>query len=342
MLKHNREVAKSLQKSGYRVLVPAVVLSLAVPAPAVAQPYNDLFIGTVEEAQGALVLVRCNLAATRYVLHNAAGAPDPLLALQALRKDHAKLQVELIASYRPDGDGHILEVSALGDVTPGKDCHLINAVDASLSSDPSVSHPAGNEQVYNQTVNEPDEFDPSGVTVTDAINCYLGVPEYNAFALSIAGDDGGADSRGWHKVESANAFLSEYELPEPVTVTGSWTTRRIAFSSSGILAILDVADPSVIAVPEGIANEMDPDPFVDAIVASGAANRSEVEAEIKFRKFLGQRVLVDETEFAQSPDGFGTHTVIARSISNVSSHPGKTLYGCAYRIELLDAQGKPL
>lgn len=187
-----------------------------------------------------------------------------------------------------------------------------------------------------------DEFDPSTVSVTDAINCYLDVPTYNAFALSVTGEGGEAEARGWQKVESANPFLAEYELPEPVAITGDWITSRIAFSSSGILAILDVADPKVIAVTEGIANEMDPEPLVDAIVASGKASRGEVEAEITFRKFLGQRVLIDETEPAKTPDDYGTHTVIARSISNVASHPGKTLYGCSYRIELLDAQGKPI
>lgn len=186
------------------------------------------------------------------------------------------------------------------------------------------------------------EFDASGVTVTDALNCYIDFPSYTAFALSVAADDGTKRARGWRKMASANPFLVEYELPEAIAVTAHWVTSRIAFSSSGILAILDEADPSVIAGPEGITNELNPDPFVDAIVASNSAKRSEVEAQIKFRKFLGQRVLVDEIEPAQTAEDFGTHTVIARSISNVSSHPGKTLYGCAYRVELLDAQGKPL
>lgn len=183
---------------------------------------------------------------------------------------------------------------------------------------------------------EDDEFDPNVISVADAVNCHIDAPSYNAFALSITGNGGGADVRGWRKVESANPFLAEYELPEPVIVTGDWSTKRIAFSSSGILAILDVADPNVVAATEGIANEMSADRLVDAIVSSGKATRAEVEAEMTFRKFLGQRVLVDTTEPAATPEDFGTHTVIARSISNVTSHPGKTLYGCSYRIELLD------
>jgi hypothetical protein len=33
---------------------------------------------------------------------------------------------------------------------------------------------------------------------------------------------------------------------------------------------------------------------------------------------------------------------VARSISNATTHPGKTFYGCAYRMEMLDKDGKPL
>jgi hypothetical protein len=112
------------------------------------------------------------------------------------------------------------------------------------------------------------------------------------------------------------------------------------------MAILDLANPAMIAGNEGIVNEMDDDAAVAEIAtaaqAAGAATRDKADAEMRFRKFLGQRVLVDVNEPANDADGFGTRTVIARSISNVTSHPGKTLYGCSYRIELLGRDGKPL
>lgn len=189
---------------------------------------------------------------------------------------------------------------------------------------------------------EDEDFDPALVSLTDAINCHIDAPTYNGFALNVSGEDGVAAQLGWTKVESDNPFLLEYELPEPIAVTGHWTTRRVVFSSTAVLAIVDEPDPNVVAMPEGIVNEMDPQPLIDELVASGKATREEVEDEIRFRKFLGQRVLVDVTEPAETPDGFGTHTVIARSVSNGASHPGKTLYGCSYRVELLDAEGKPL
>ncbi|WP_374527635.1 hypothetical protein [Novosphingobium sp.] len=190
------------------------------------------------------------------------------------------------------------------------------------------------------------DFDPAKVDIADAINCHLDAPSYNAFAWALSGEEKLAERFGWRKIESPNPFLAEYELPQPALVTGTWSTRRIAFSSSGVMALLDLADPARIAREEGIVNALDSDAAIAEIAmaaqAAGVATRDEVEAESPFRKFLGQRILVDVTKPANEPGGFGTHTVIARSISNVSSHPGKTLYGCSYRIELLDRDGKPL
>lgn len=190
------------------------------------------------------------------------------------------------------------------------------------------------------------EFDPAEVDIADAINCHLDAPNYNAFAWALNGEEKLAERFGWRKIESPNPFLAEYELLQPVLVTGAWSTRRIAFSSSGVMAILDLADPAEIAREEGIVNALESDAAVAEIAraaqASGVATRDAVEAETPFRKFLGQRVLADVTEPANVADGFGTRSVIARSISNVTSHPGKTLYGCSYRIELLGRDGKPL
>jgi hypothetical protein len=187
-----------------------------------------------------------------------------------------------------------------------------------------------------------EDFDPASVSIVDAINCHLEAPTYNGFALSVGGDEGEAQRRHWRKVATGNGFLDEYELPEPITVTGTYTTRRIAFSSTGVLAILDLADPAPLAKAEGIANAADPEPLIAQIVASGKATRAEIEADMPFRKFLGERVMVDVTELPADGESFGAHTTIARTISNVTTHPGKTLYGCSYRIELIAKEGKPL
>ena len=205
-----------------------------------------------------------------------------------------------------------------------------------------------------------EEFDASFVRVTDAINCHIDAPTYNSFALAIVGEDKLAARLGWRKIDNDNPFLAEYELPKPELITGHWSTSRVAFSSSGVLAILDISDPSEIALAEQIDNEVEDiladEELADAVATASSQaldaarqvsdearpspEKSELNAD--FRKFMGQRVLADVTEPANENDGFGTRTVIARSISNVTSHPGKTLYGCSYRIELLDRDGNPL
>ena len=189
------------------------------------------------------------------------------------------------------------------------------------------------------------DFDPAKVSLSDALTCKLDVPSYNGFAIAVAEDGGLAAQRHWVKIKNNNPFLSEYEMPGPIQIAG-YATRRIAFSSSGILAVLDEPNPEVIAKPEGIKNQMDPEPLIASIVAEGKATRAQIDAtmrdEVTFHKFLGEKVIADHTELPQKGESFGAHSKIALSVSNVTSHPGKTLYGCSYTMEMLDSEGKPL
>jgi hypothetical protein len=181
--------------------------------------------------------------------------------------------------------------------------------------------------------------DPSEVREADAIACRLSVPEYTGFALSVDGAEGIARARHWKELASANPFMREYELPAEILVAGAYRTRRIAFTADAILAILDVADPATVARGEHIDNAMDTAPLLDSLSPADAAK---AEAAMTFRKFLGQRIVKEETERAKEGEAFGMHMTVARSISNATSHPGKTLYGCSYRMEMLDKDGKPL
>lgn len=185
-------------------------------------------------------------------------------------------------------------------------------------------------------------FDPDRVDVLDAIKCRIDAPSYNGFALSIGSDHGIAEKRHWKTVKSDNPFMTEYELPAPITVAGHYITRRIAFTGTAIMAILDLEDTAVIAREEKIDNAAHDNPIIAYIVASGKASRAQVDAKFKVHRFLGERTIVDVTEPAGKGERFGTHTVIAHTISNAETLPGKTLYGCAYNIEVLDQDGKPL
>lgn len=186
-----------------------------------------------------------------------------------------------------------------------------------------------------------DEVDPAKIDVRDAIACRLDAPTYNGFAMAVAGDDALAAKLGWKPVKSGNFLMKEYELPAPIVVAGEYSTRRIAFTSTGVLAILDQPDPAVVARKEKIENGMPTEGLIDTLVASGKVTRAQAEAEIKFHKFLGERVISDVTDPANG-DHFRARTRIALNVSNVATHPGKTLYGCSYRIELLDKDGNPL
>jgi hypothetical protein len=186
-----------------------------------------------------------------------------------------------------------------------------------------------------------DEVDPTKIDVRDAIACRLDAPTYNGFAMAVAGDDAIAAKLGWKPVKSSNFLLKEYDLSAPITVAGAYSTRRIAFTSTGVLAILDQSDPAIVARKEKIENGMPSEGLIDALVASGKVTRAQAESEIKFRKFIGERVISDVTDPVDG-DHFRAHTRIALNVSNVATHPGKTLYGCSYKIDLLDKDGKPL
>lgn len=185
--------------------------------------------------------------------------------------------------------------------------------------------------------------DPAKVNLVDAIECRLDAPTYNGFAFGLDGEEQIARKRKWVMVPSKNPMITEYKLPAPITVAGHYTTRRIALTSSGILAVLDLADPAPLAREQGIKNAADAGALLDALRAEGEKVPSDMpETTRRSGKFLGEKIVSDKTEKATPETRFGSHTIIARNISTVTSHPGKTLYGCSYRITVLDKNGHPL
>ena len=183
---------------------------------------------------------------------------------------------------------------------------------------------------------------PADTSEVDAINCRLDVPGYMQFAMAIDGEEKLAQMRHWKRIASRNAFMNEYELPQAITVAGAYSTRRIAFTGNAILAILDLPEPVTVARPERVENAMSVEPKIDALVGTGNMTRAQAEAAVPFRKFMGERILKDVTEPAGQGESYGSHLVVARTISNATTHPGKTFYGCSYRFEMLDKDGAPL
>ncbi|MBD8620009.1 hypothetical protein IFT67_13860 [Sphingomonas sp. CFBP 13728] len=183
---------------------------------------------------------------------------------------------------------------------------------------------------------------PAETSEVDAIDCRLDVPSYTQFAMAIDGEENVAQKRRWKRVASRNAFMAEYELPHAITVVGAYSTRRIAFTSNAVVAILDLPDPTTLARSEQVENAMSAEPMIDALGETGRMPPAQAKASVPFRKFIGERILKDVTEHAGQGESYGSHFVVARTVSNATTHPGKTFYGCTYRFEMLDKDGAPL
>lgn len=160
------------------------------------------------------------------------------------------------------------------------------------------------------------EIDPRTIDVGLLLNCAVDVPTYNTFALSLEDEKYGSKARGWVKQDLGNPFLAQYRLPRPIDVIGgvteTYTTQTIVFTSSAILAVLDLPDPTELADSMQI-NDIVPGPS----------------------KFMGERI-VEQTEKDDADLGFRVKTTITQSVSTVSSHPGKSLVGCSYRNDLTE------
>jgi hypothetical protein len=277
---------------------------------------QDIYIGTLIVQDGQAVLKRCDIAENRYILGD---APDSKTnAIAKFLKSGATAYGEVIGSYNDDDGVGRLAVYAIDNLTPGKSCHLADALAGlSAAASPGVVDEAKSDNA----------FDPLSVSLEDAINCRLDARTYNGFALNVGGNDGVAKARKWRLIKTDNPFLNEYQLPAPLSIAGM-KTARIAFSSSGVLAMLDLADPTALAKAEQIENQADP-----AVLFKGMGLTPEqMKALPGGKKFLGEREIVNKEEKDETL-GLIFTTKVKRAISTVSSHPGKTLYGCSYRID---------
>jgi hypothetical protein len=143
------------------------------------------------------------------------------------------------------------------------------------------------------------------------IECRTGGPAaYNDLVIELTGDFRGETMRRLKlkKVKSDNPFLAEYAVGKSITVFGR-RTNRIAFNSAGIFALLD---------------EPDPHPLARELGATAAVDTRD--------RFLGEKEIRDDEQTLQD-SGVTLHSRVTLNVSTVTSHPGKTLAGCGYRIE---------
>jgi len=154
---------------------------------------------------------------------------------------------------------------------------------------------------------EPSPFDPRGVDLPALIAC-RDTPE-NFMALAIALQDPlNAVSLGWRPLPQTNMFLSEYALTAPIEVFGH-RSDHIAFAGSSVMAILDLPDP------RPLAKELELETAIDTP-----------------EKAMFGKELVSE-EIRDPTSGLVLIRSLVLNVSNVTSHPGKTLVGCTYSID---------
>lgn len=93
---------------------------------------QDLYIGTLEVRKDEVILVRCDLAANRYLLRDRQGEPEqPVAKLrEKLKTLKAPVYVEVIGQYVEiqGHDGNALDVIGLENLSAGKSCHLVDAL----------------------------------------------------------------------------------------------------------------------------------------------------------------------------------------------------------------------
>ncbi|MER8631834.1 hypothetical protein NKH55_18960 [Mesorhizobium opportunistum] len=159
----------------------------------------------------------------------------------------------------------------------------------------------------NLAVAKAGDYDPASLDLAALLECRADVPNYNRFALWLAGERRAADTLGWKEVASGNPFLRQYQLPAPVHVFGRETVT-IAFTATGPMAVLD------------------------GIAAADLARQLNVPAAVSTPdKFLGEKVVAESTE---DSGGVRLATRITLNVSTVESHPGKALAGCSYALDV--------
>lgn len=150
-------------------------------------------------------------------------------------------------------------------------------------------------------------WDPAQVDLSALISCQGQPEQFMALAIAIQ-DPLKALSLGWRPLPQTNMFMTEYALNAPVTVFGH-SSQHIAFAGSSVMAILDMPDPRPLAKQLGL----------------------EAAVDTPEKAMFGKEVLSEET--ADKASGKVLIRSAVLSVSNVTSHPGKTLAGCTYSID---------
>ncbi|WAT16078.1 hypothetical protein [Xanthomonas fragariae] len=140
------------------------------------------------------------------------------------------------------------------------------------------------------------------------IQCRQRIGDFSALAPVLA-DPLKAVALGWTPLEQSNLFMTEYTLNTPINVFGH-STSHIAFSGTSIMAILDLPDPRPLAKQLNLE--------------LGVDNADKV--------MYGRELVSEDTTNPKTGEAMIESIVL--SVTTVKSHPGKTVVGCGYTLDL--------
>ncbi|WP_142807635.1 hypothetical protein [Stenotrophomonas maltophilia] len=148
----------------------------------------------------------------------------------------------------------------------------------------------------------------SSLDLPALIECRQGVADQAALAPLLS-DPLKAVAQGLQPLPQGNQFMSEYRLAQPISVFGV-NTERVAVAGASVMAVLDQADPRPLAKRLELETGYDQD-----------------------GKFMAGREVVSRDVTDQRTGEAQIESIIL-SVSTVASHPGKTLAGCTYSLDL--------
>ena len=157
-----------------------------------------------------------------------------------------------------------------------------------------------------------DRLDPSRIDLPALIECRRQLADFHYLAPALV-EPLQAVALGWRPLPQANLFMTEFMLNTPISVFGH-STDHIAFTGDSIIAILDLADP------RPLAKQLELETAVDT------------PAKAMFGKELRSHEQHNEAS------GITLIDSVVLNVSNVSSHPGKTLVGCSYIMDTLEEE----
>lgn len=140
------------------------------------------------------------------------------------------------------------------------------------------------------------------------IECRGQRPEFMALAPALE-TPLTAVAMGWQPLPQTNMFMTEFRLVAPIRVFGH-DTDHIAFAGESVIAVLDLPDP------RPLARQLELETAIDTLA----------------KAMFGKELVSNEVHDAASGSTMIESVVL--NVSNVSSHPGKTLVGCSYSLDL--------